>query len=893
MKLLQAIREVISANRYFFGAEFFPPHMDSGRLKLYDAMERLFHQAGPLFCGVTTGDRGSTAQETTEICDAAQRLAPVLMQAHITGSGLTEQQMMELLEELKRRDITNLFLLRGVQAPAQVGGKSGSGMGGTSSVLSCANRSASFASSSATMSTTATTAVSTTAVSASSPSAVVSDGDKSTNSPPVIRKFHLSRRQSSATTPLQAQQQSQNPALSSSSSSYGSTPRGAHQQTPQSEAAGSGFVSRVPDDSAASPSSGPGSASAMATAAVAAAPGVCSSFAGLASVTASGLAPSSLSASPSSVRAGGAAADEAPRYPFEHAVDLVRFVRKHFGDFFGITVAGYPEGHTEANGESAEERATEIRYLKEKVDAGADLVICQAVFDARTFLRFCEECRSAGITVPIIPSVVPLHSASQLKRMANLRRLKGMDVLEQRLREMGKSGDQSLDDDEAVRSVVVEFTAQLVRQLFRAGVRGVYFMTQNIDSVTRKVIAQVSELSNGGSAATLASMMVDGSGSNLMDMAAAAAASDGMAIMISTPVTAAEQQRPLPWRPSLRVTESARPIYWSSRPSSYLAALEGIPLVGAGEKLQDQHPNGRWSNTSSPAFFGEESTYQHVAALVNASAKLCTVFVQAKTVHDVASCFVDFLSGKGSLPWSCVEGLAPESNVLISTVLLPMNRRGLLTINSQPAVNGAPSADPTYGWGPRGGYVYQKQYLEFFCSPAALNIVLSALEQRPSVVYMAQTAARRGRRSNMPNAAAWIEQGNNSGECGEDDESQRRKKMRAAAQLKEEARGNSNSSSGAGGGLHAAVTWGVFPSSDIQQPTFISSSAFDLWTPEAFTMWLYPFQGTNHKNRAPPAVIQDIVDKWYLVTALDNDYISAVSPLNEAIFKLCEVLPEI
>jgi methylenetetrahydrofolate reductase (NADPH) len=82
-----------------------------------------------------------------------------------------------------------------------------------------------------------------------------------------------------------------------------------------------------------------------------------------------------------------------------HAVDLVRLIRKEHGDYFGIAVAGFPEGHPN----SAVDLDTEVVHLKEKIDAGADFVLTQFFYDPQVFLDFLAKCRSAGINCPILP----------------------------------------------------------------------------------------------------------------------------------------------------------------------------------------------------------------------------------------------------------------------------------------------------------------------------------------------------------------------------------------------------------------------------------------------------------------------------------------------------------
>jgi len=136
---------------------------------------------------------------------------------------------------------------------------------------------------------------------------------------------------------------------------------------------------------------------------------------------------------------------------FNSALDLVRFIRKNHGDYFSISVAGYPEGHPDnievipggmaslspaekarartAKDETGKEVITvcrdgnfhkEMVYLKEKVDAGAEFVITQMFLDATVYLEFVKACRSYGIMVPIVPGIMCLNTLGGLKRMTDL-----------------------------------------------------------------------------------------------------------------------------------------------------------------------------------------------------------------------------------------------------------------------------------------------------------------------------------------------------------------------------------------------------------------------------------------------------------------------------------------
>jgi len=110
------------------------------------------------------------------------------------------------------------------------------------------------------------------------------------------------------------------------------------------------------------------------------------------------------------------------RDSFQHAIDLVKFIRR-FNESgthpdrrgFGIGVAGFPEGHP-----STSNRLLEMDYFKAKVDAGADYIVTQLFFDNRDFLDFRERCALADIHIPIIAGIMPITSIGGFKRIAEL-----------------------------------------------------------------------------------------------------------------------------------------------------------------------------------------------------------------------------------------------------------------------------------------------------------------------------------------------------------------------------------------------------------------------------------------------------------------------------------------
>lgn len=124
---------------------------------------------------------------------------------------------------------------------------------------------------------------------------------------------------------------------------------------------------------------------------------------------------------------------------------------------FCIGVAGYPEKHFEAPN-----RKSDLRYLKAKIDAGAQYIVTQMFYDNRAFLRFVDECREIGIDVPIIPGLKPLSTKSQLSVIPHHFHINLPDELVQMV--------EHAKTDEEVRKIGVEWCIQQSKELMKAGV---------------------------------------------------------------------------------------------------------------------------------------------------------------------------------------------------------------------------------------------------------------------------------------------------------------------------------------------------------------------------------------------------------------------------------------
>jgi len=232
---------------------------------------------------------------------------------------------------------------------------------------------------------------------------------------------------------------------------------------------------------------------------------------------------------------------------FAYAADLVKYIRERYGDYFGICVAGYPEGHSDCTS-----KEDDIKHLKAKVDNGADIIITQLFYDCDIFIDFVKKCREAGINVPIIPGLMPIQTYAGFKRMTTLSKT----FVPQ---EINDALEPIKDNDEEVKKYGVKLCVEMCKKLLDFGVEGLHFYTLNLERSVRKVLK-------------------------------------GLQLISPDKISPF-----LPWAQSAagnRLKEDVRPIFWNNRPRSYIARTGSW----------DEFPNGRWGDHRSPAF-GDLSDY--------------------------------------------------------------------------------------------------------------------------------------------------------------------------------------------------------------------------------------------------------------------------------------------
>lgn len=447
---------------------------------------------------------------------------------------------------------------------------------------------------------------------------------------------------------------------------------------------------------------------------------------------------------------------------FTYAKELIEYIRQGYGDYFAIAVAGFPEGHPEAK----DGVDWEMKRLKEKIDAGADFIFTQMFYDYDIFANWVKRVRQEGITVPIVPGVMPIQNYGGFQRATARFRTIVPKYFQDTL-------DPIKDDDQKVREVGTQLVGELCRKIIDPanglGVNGLHIYTMNLERGSRMLLEYL----------------------NLQP--------------------SVQQVKQLPWTPSLtpkRRDEGIRPIFWANRAKSYVDRTE----------TWDEFPNGRWGDARSPAY-GDVDAYGVKLRHTNEEAR--ELWGEPRDLAEVENLFIKFCQGQlKALPWS--ETPISSETTVIDDKLSKLNSLGFLTINSQPAVDGAPSNDPVHGWGPKHGYVYQKAYLEFFCSPKQLDKLISQIEANPQMTYHAVNAQgdmQTNTTSDSPNA----------------------------------------------------VTWGCFPHCEIIQPTIVESISFLAWKDEAYEIghqWARVYAPDSPARKT----LEHIFNTYVLVNVVHNDF---------------------
>jgi methylenetetrahydrofolate reductase (NADPH) len=164
---------------------------------------------------------------------------------------------------------------------------------------------------------------------------------------------------------------------------------------------------------------------------------------------------------------------------FRYASELVEFIRAETGSHFHIEVAAYPEFHPEAKTPAAD-----LQNLKRKMDAGANSAITQYFYNADAYFRFVDQCEDLGITIPIVPGIMPIYNITQLARFSSICGAEIPRWLKLRLEEYG-------DDIASLRALGVDVVSELCATLLAVGAPSLHFYTLNQSATIATIINNI------------------------------------------------------------------------------------------------------------------------------------------------------------------------------------------------------------------------------------------------------------------------------------------------------------------------------------------------------------------------------------------------------------------
>ncbi|KAK0851977.1 methylenetetrahydrofolate reductase 1 [Friedmanniomyces endolithicus] len=520
---------------------------------------------------------------------------------------------------------------------------------------------------------------------------------------------------------------------------------------------------------------------------------------------------------------------------FMWAVDLVRYIRKQYGDYFCIGVAGYPEGHSDQSHPEHQSVEHDLPYLVEKAAAGADFIMTQLFYDVEAYTRYERRLREheSGLfkTIPIIPGLMPVQSYQILRRTTKLSHAAlPPDVL--------KRLEAVKGDDEAVKRVGVDIITEAVETMKlipNPGPRGFHFYTLNLE----KVVTQILERSSLIPPATpIITMPYSNRGP---DHAIAEEESDGFLIVErskqngnhrrgSSVKNSQPRNRVVVSRDRASSTSSNRtsafeapedeagvPRDQINSRANTLAISQGEGAVGR-EATWDDFPNGRWGDVRSPAY-GEIDGYG--VSLHASIPEANRLWGQPGSIGDISTIFRNHLEGRiEAIPWS-EEALQAET-LTIKQHLLALVEKGWWSVASQPAVNGKRSNDPVFGWGPKNGFVFQKPFVELFLPALDWEGLRPKLDADEEVTYFA---------------------GNAAGDFVSTDE-------------------------------HSVnpVTWGTFTGKEIITPTIIEAVSFRSWVEEAFGIWA-EWQRVYKPGSESSRLLERVRKGYWLVNIIHHGYL--------------------
>ena len=160
---------------------------------------------------------------------------------------------------------------------------------------------------------------------------------------------------------------------------------------------------------------------------------------------------------------------------FRYASELIAFIRQHTGDWFHIEAAAYPEIHPQAKSPQ-----DDLQNFKRKVDAGANAGITQYFYNADAYFRFRDDCESIGVSVPIVPGIMPIANFTQMARFSDACGAEIPRWMRLKLQSFG-------DDRASIRSFGLDVVTDLCDRLLSQGAPGLHFYTLNMAGLTSTI----------------------------------------------------------------------------------------------------------------------------------------------------------------------------------------------------------------------------------------------------------------------------------------------------------------------------------------------------------------------------------------------------------------------
>jgi methylenetetrahydrofolate reductase (NADPH) len=508
---------------------------------------------------------------------------------------------------------------------------------------------------------------------------------------------------------------------------------------------------------------------------------------------------------------------------FTWAIDLVRYIRKQYGDYFCIGVATYPEGHSDQSHPEHQDPLIDLPYLVEKTKAGADFLMTQLFFDVEAYDKFEKMLREheSGVfkTIPIIPGLMPIQSYKILLRTTKLSHARLPADILARL-------DAVKTDDELVKQVGVKILDEMVEHIKArpdVGRRGFHFYTLNLEKAVSHILEDCALIPRTSPEDDEEVIIESTPAINLIPPPRGATTRERRRL---SSVNSGPRNRVIVSQPSGKTSnrsfeatedEAAVPRGPVNTRSNTLAISEGEGSRGR-EATWDDYPNGRWGDARSPAF-GEIDGYG--PTLHVSTPQALKLWGHPVEREDISSLFRRHVEGNlDALPWS-EQGLSDETST-IAKQLLALIAKGWWTVASQPAVNGVKSSDPVFGWGPKNGYVFQKPFVEFFVPASQFQQLKEKMDAHDQVTYFA---------------------GNAQGDIEASDEDSVN-----------------------------PVTWGTFAGKEIVTPTIIEAVSFRSWLEEAFSIWR-EWQRIYQPRSVSSKLLSELRQDVWLVNVIWGDFV--------------------